>query len=182
MARSIDGESIFLSDAGAMPQQRGGNDGVAPTVLMGSALNLGGSAINFGAVEPQDTGCETVLCEDSAECCVGWLLAVTGPMRGKSYTISEGRNSVGRSAGNKIVLPADDGISRSAQVYVIYDPEENVYMLAPGDGSAIARLNGKRLDMVAGLKHGDFISLSKKTVLRFIPACDTAFKWDAASE
>ncbi len=178
MKKSIDGESIFLSDAGAPPLPRVGINDVPPTVLVGSPANIGGEAVRLGeSLANIDEG-RTVLCEDVCECCVGWLLVITGPMKGKSYSISNGRNSVGRSVGNKVVLPADDGISRTAQVYVVYDPEENVYVLTPGDGSAIARLNGQRLDAVSELRHGDIIALSKKTMLRFIPACDAAFKWE----
>lgn len=188
MAKSIDGESIFLSDAVPPPPRPIGNDGVAPTVLLGAAPgvgyppNTGCSPISIRETPAQEDGNETVLCEDSPDCCVGWLLAITGPMKGKAYNISEGRNSVGRSPSNRIVLPTDDGISRSAQVYVIYDPEENVYILTPGDGSALARINGKRLDMATYLRHGDNITLSKKTVMRFIPACDDNFKWESTSD
>lgn len=110
--------------------------------------------------------------------CVGWLLCVSGPMVGRSFSLKNGRNSVGRSSSNRISMgDIDTAISAKAQLYVVYDPEENAYAIAPGEGSAITRLNGKRLDMSAELKWGDFITLSKKTCLRFIPACDARFRW-----
>ena len=185
MAKSLDGESIFLSDADLPPlPPRAGADDVAPTVVLDSAPHaggIGGVGIDLKAA-PAPEGNETMLYSEKNERCVGWLLAVSGPMEGKSFPLAEGRNSVGRNPGNKVVLATDDGISRNSQVFVVYDPEENVYMVTPGDGSAIARLNGKRLDMAAGLKHGDMITLSKKTVLRFIPACDDMFRWNTEEQ
>lgn len=182
MAKSLDGESIFLSDADLPPMPPPtGMDSVDPTVVLGPASgNIGGVGIDLGAAPaaPAAEGNETMLFSEKNERCVGWLLAVSGPMEGKSFPLVEGRNSVGRNPGNKVVLATDDGISRNSQVFVVYDPEENVYMVTPGDGSAIARLNGKRLDMAAALALGDMITLSKRTVLRFIPACDDVFRWN----
>ena len=183
MAKSLDGESIFLSDADislAQPHTDTDLDNVPPTVVLGPApKNIGGVGIDLDAAPAASAaeGNETTLLSGENEHCVGWLLAVSGPMKGKSFTLGEGRNSVGRGSSNKVVLATDDGISRNSQVFVVYDPEENVYMITPGDGSAIARLNGKRLDTAASLAHGDMIKLSKKTVLRFIPACDNVFRW-----
>lgn len=112
--------------------------------------------------------------------CVGWLLVISGPMAGNSHTLRVGRNSVGRSSSNIVCLMSDEAVSREAQVYVIYDAENNEYAITPGGGSAISRLNGQRLDTSASLHHGDVITLSKKTSLRFIPACDDLFHWDSA--
>lgn len=177
MNKSIDGESIFISDADMPPLPNAGGSPIAPTVILQPTTGLTGSSVDLNA--KPETGNETVLFAEKAARCVGWLLAVTGPMEGKSYTLAVGRNSVGRGQNNKVVLASDEAISRNSQIFVVYDPEENVYMVTPGDGSAIARLNNKRLDMAAELKHGDFITLSKKTTLRFIPACDSAFRWPA---
>lgn len=183
MAKSIDGESIFLSDEISSPtaKNRLENEGVSPTILVGESLSIGGGSLGHplasAGMSNAETGNETVLGEVTHQRCVGWLLVVSGPMEGNSFPLTEGRNSVGRDPSNKVAIPTDPGISRSSQVYVVYDPEENGYVVVPGDGSAIARLNGKRLDIPAPLKHGDFISLSRKTVVRFVPACDSAFRW-----
>lgn len=120
----------------------------------------------------------TTFGEIDDEFCVGWLLCISGPLVGRSFILKNGRNSVGRSISNRIALgEVDPSISGKAQIYVVYDPEENAYAIAPGEGSAITRLNGKRLDVPGELKWGDFITLSKKTSLRFIPACDARFRW-----
>lgn len=176
--KSIDGESIVLSDLHMpAPVPCGEGSDVDPTIVLKPGTDiLGGSSVDMQS-EPIDN--TTVLFTRQNTCCVGWLLAVSGPMAGNSYILEAGRNSVGRSSSNKVCLAADDGISRNSQVFVVYDPEENAYMVTPGDGSAIARLNGKRLDAASPLKLGDMISLSKRTVLRFVPACDDTFRWGA---
>lgn len=176
MNKNIDGESIFISESEMppLPNMVGGAP-IAPTVVYQPTVAVPGAGVSFG--DSAESGTETVLLDEKGNRCVGWLLAVAGPMEGKSFTLVAGRNSVGRGQNNKVVLPSDEGISRNSQIFVVYDPEENVYIVTPGDGSAIARLNNKRLDVAAELHHGDFIALSKKTILRFIPACDSAFKW-----
>lgn len=128
----------------------------------------------------EPVGKKTILVSETSvgTYCVGWLLVVSGPMKGNSYAINIGRNSVGRDSSNAVRLMSDESISREAQVYVIYDEDNNEYAITPGGGSAISRLNGQRLDTSAGLKHGDIITLSKKTNLRFIPACDEQFHWN----
>lgn len=183
MGRSVDGESIFLSDADLPPlPPMKGADVVDKTIVLGGAAVPGVGMGSMPSAAPSPDENATMLFSEQNERCVGWLLAISGPMCGKSYVLVEGRNSVGRSSSNKVVLPTDDGISRNAQVYVVYDSEENVYMVTPGEGSAIARLNGKRLDMAADLKQGDCISLSKKTTLRFVPACDDSFQWPSPDD
>lgn len=141
---------------------------------------LGESSSDFARHISEPTGSKTVLVSDSSAgtYCVGWLLVISGPMKGNSYNLNLGRNSVGRDANNAVRLLSDESISREAQVYVIYDADNNEYAITPGGGSAISRLNGQRLDTSAALKHGDIITLSKKTNLRFIPACDEQFHWD----
>lgn len=135
----------------------------------------------FGRHIEEPTGRKTILVDDNGgNFCCGWLLVVSGPMKGNAHQINIGRNSVGRDVNNVVRLMNDDAISRDAQVYVIYDADYNEYAITPGNGSAISRLNGQRLDATAALKHGDIISLSKKTSLRFIPACDEQFTWEIA--
>lgn len=127
-----------------------------------------------------DTETETAMVSDPVEAVrpkvSGWLLCVQGPSIGSSYEVYFGRNSVGRGSKDRVRIDTDAAVSR-CQVYIIYDYDENEYVITPGDGTALTRLNGKRLDTSAPLNHGDFIALSKQTVLRFVPACDSAFRW-----
>ena len=124
---------------------------------------------------------KTVLMDGDPEgsYCVGWLLCISGPMKGNSYSLKVGRNSVGRSSTNAVCLPNDDGISRESQVYVVYDDDLNEYTAVPGSGSAVTRLNSRPLHQYAAISLGDIITLSKQTSLRFVPACDDNFRWNS---
>lgn len=131
-------------------------------------------------VEPTEADVTTIVDSDPMEVVrpkvAGWLLCIKGPSVGMSYEVYFGRNSVGRGVDDRVCVDADPTISR-CQIYIIYDAEENEYAITPGKGTAITRLNGKRLDYAAELHHGACISLSKETVLRFVPACDNLFRW-----
>ncbi len=135
-----------------------------------------------------DADSKTVIVEPAAggvKMCVGWLLMVKGSCIGKSFPIYSGRNTVGRDRKDVVCIEGDDTVSHS-QAAIVYDPEFNDYSIVPfGTGSSITRLvhqgNRVRVDMSTPVKHGDFIELSSKTVLRFVPACDDLFRWEPAN-
>jgi len=109
---------------------------------------------------------------------VGWLVAVSGPMKGKSFPLGPGQNQVGREASNRVCLPEDPGISRRGHVVITYDPRRNRFSARPGtEGSGIADLNDELLEIPTTLAHGDKLRLSEETTLRFIPFCDADFSW-----
>lgn len=115
---------------------------------------------------------------DTLELTVGWLVPVTGPMKGISLTLKNGNNSVGRAANNDCVLPADSGISTQREVIVSYVYDTHEYYVRPGaDGHAVAYLNGVPLFTPMRLKAGDLIKLSRETTVRFVPFCFDSFYW-----
>ncbi len=125
--------------------------------------------------------------------CVGWLLAVRGPNKGRSYEVFAGQNSVGRSRECAVCITADQAVS-GIQCIVGYDHVSREYFICGSErSSAITRFNGKRLHGEAALEHGSIITLSDDTklpdgkmipgtVLRFIPACDEFFSWDSNAD
>ncbi len=129
----------------------------------------------------------------TSQTCVGWLLAVRGPNKGRSYEIFPGQNSIGRSKECAVCITADGAVS-ATQCIVGYDPVGKEYFICGSDrSSAITRLNGKRLHGELPLELGAVITLSddgKKpdgkvvpgTVLRFVPACDESFSWDMTED
>lgn len=118
--------------------------------------------------------------EDSPECwCVGWLVAVSGPMKGRAFQLRLGMNHVGRAASNNICLADDASISREAQVIVTYDRRRNQFFVAPGTScSQTSDLNDDILLAPSPLASGDVIKLSDETKVRFIAFCDSQFHWD----
>ncbi len=180
------------------------NDGPGETVTFTGGMsdkkhNIGGRSVQLGGgipkpaptpwkYEPEPTE-GPIGAPTNKQTCVGWLLAVRGPNKGRSYEIFPGQNSIGRSRECTICITADNAVS-GTQCIVGYDPVGKEYFICGSDrSSAITRLNGKRLHGENPLEHGAVIILSddgKKpdgkvipgTVLRFIPACDDNFSWD----
>lgn len=176
-------KSIYLSETNTAM-----SDSIGNTVSIGNSSMLDGSTQTVGASDwrnrtqenSSDSGDQTTVLVDPLETVrpkvAGWLLCVQGPAIGSSYEVFFGRNSVGRDSKDRIRIDADPAISR-CQIYVTYDYDMNEYVIAPGEGSAITRVNGTRLDTARDLVHGDYIAMSKETIMRFIPACDASFRW-----
>lgn len=109
--------------------------------------------------------------------CVGWLLAISGPNKGRSYELHACQNHVGRGEDCGVRIMADGAVSRN-QVVIVYDSVTNEYSIYSDRGSAISRLNGKRLtsgELPLGM--GDVIWLTPRTSLMFVPACFDKFRW-----
>lgn len=109
--------------------------------------------------------------------CVGWLLAVSGPNKGRSYELHACQNHIGRGEECNVRIVADPAISRH-QVVIVYDNVENEYAIYSDRGTAITRVNGRRLtSSEVPLSTGDVIDLSTHTTLIFVPACGDKFRW-----
>ena len=117
--------------------------------------------------------------EDETEPVVGWLVAVSGNCKGKSYTLKSGKNSVGRSgAGSEVDLDLDGDhtISRGSQAVVIYEPKSSKYLLQTTDGSSLVYLNEELLMTFTEIKAYDKITIGESDLL-FVPFCGDKFKW-----
>lgn len=164
-----------------------GNDNISgnPTIAEDNQSNIYGKQAAYSGDptvpmgESFGMGNKTVILGENARVCVGWLLVVSGPLRGISRQVYMGQNKIGRSDSNDIILPADPAISSESQLVLVYDPRSNTFLVRPSDkGHAISYVNEELLSTPVVLKHGDIICLSDQTYLRFVPACDDSFKWD----
>ncbi len=109
---------------------------------------------------------------------VGWLVVVKGLGLGRSVNIGAGMNVVGRSDNSRVALPYGDmTISGDDHLRIIYDDSSRTFLLAPGTGKNITRLNGQVVTSTMPLPNGSVIELSKKTVVRFTAFCDENFDW-----
>lgn len=110
--------------------------------------------------------------------CVGWVVAISGPMKGRAYELHAGQNHIGRDESNAITLADDPGISRKAHVIITYDHRHNRYRVFLGsEGRGLADVNGEPLEIPRTLESGDEILLSDATTLRFVPLCNDSFQW-----
>lgn len=112
---------------------------------------------------------------------VGWLVAVSGPEKGRDYRIHSDNNYIGREDSMDICLRGDEAISRERHASVSYDTRERLFYFAPGSGRSIVRVNGKAVLTMIELMAYDEIEIGR-TKLVFIPLCGERFEWNNDNE
>ena len=124
------------------------------------------TSMNFGSA---GAGEETYVC--------GFFVVVDGPGKGKSLTVGAGQSAISRSLSERIPLNfGDTSITSKQQLLVIYDDENRDFIIAPGNGSSLNRLNGLIVAGQMQLKSGDVLKVGA-TTLRFVAFCDQSFSW-----
>ena len=106
----------------------------------------------------------------------GWLVGVEGPVKGRDYRISHGRNSVGCSHQSDICISEGTGIAENGHCIVVYDGRGNQFYLAPGNGTITYR-NGELLREPVELSLGDRIGIGDCT-FEFVPFCREGHVWE----
>lgn len=104
----------------------------------------------------------------------GWLVALNGEYRGKSYPVFLGRNFAGAGDDMDIVLYGDRRISRNKHFSVVYDPKHNMFYILPDEGQIY--LNNKPVVGDSLLSEGDIVGVGE-TELIFIPFCKEGRDW-----
>lgn len=112
---------------------------------------------------------------------VGWLVCVEGKHYGEDFKIRMGRNFIGRGANMDIVLPNDSSISREKHSIIVYEPQENMFVLLAGESKELSYLNGQVVLSPQLLKPYDKIRLGG-SVLMFVPLCGENFIWKTDEE
>lgn len=109
----------------------------------------------------------------------GWLVAISGPQKGRGYPLCYGRNLVGKSPACAVCLTHDDDIA-DKQLTIRYKESTHAFIVKEHDDSTrISVINGSvEPDEYVSLCDGDTIKLSPATTLRFVSFCDTDFSWD----
>ena len=124
------------------------------------------TSVNFGSA---GAGSETFVC--------GWFVVVDGPGKGKSLIVGAGQSAISRSLSERIPLNFGDiSITSKQQLLVIYDDENREFIIAPGNGSSLNRLNGQVVAGQMQLNSGDVLKVGA-TTLRFVAFCDQSFSW-----
>jgi hypothetical protein len=108
----------------------------------------------------------------------GWLVAISGPMKGMYFPITVGINQAGRSNTCRINLAGDPGIS-SVQFVIRYIKNKKQFFVSNVEtASQFTYLNGEELTGYEPINKGDILRVSEQTSLRFIPLCNETFFWD----
>lgn len=109
---------------------------------------------------------------------VGWLVAIEGPEKGKSFSLYAKINSVGRDEKNDVCLRRDLTISGINQMKIAYDEKHNAFYLINGDSTKNTNYrNGEPVYSQAPLAGYDVIEAGE-TKLIFVPFCCDRFRWD----
>lgn len=113
----------------------------------------------------------------STEPVVGWIVCTDGPHTGISFCLAAGKNTVGRSSSNHIVLSADNAVSREKHATFVYEPKKRNFFIQPGDSSGLTYLNDEYITESCMLKNRDIVEIGN-TKLLFVPLCDETFSWE----
>lgn len=108
---------------------------------------------------------------------VGWMVCVAGPHFGESFCISAGKNGVGRTNENDIVLSKDNSVSRVKHAMIIYEPKKRNFYLQPGDSSGLTYLNDEYIMDSKLLSSRDIIELGDSKFM-LVPLCGPDFTWE----
>ena len=98
--------------------------------------------VNMGGKKPERSAGDEP--EDDSKFVVGWLVAVEGPYRGKSFEVHNGYTYIGRTEGD-IILSLDKQVSSSKNVSTVYDSKNNRFFVRAGDSLNLVYVNGKAL-------------------------------------
>ena len=108
---------------------------------------------------------------------VGWLVCVDGMHFGESFNIYTGRNSIGRSEVNKIILDKDTTVSRDKHCFVIFEAKKCEFIFMHGESVSLTYVNEETVYDKKQIVKNDRIQIGNNTLL-FVPLCDESFKWE----
>lgn len=108
---------------------------------------------------------------------VGWLVCVKGHNFGRSYPICAGKNSIGRSQDNRIVIAGENSVSRQKHAIIVFEPRHRDFYLQPGDSSGLTYLNDDYLMEMKKLSARDVVDLGESRFI-FVPLCGEDFTWE----
>lgn len=108
----------------------------------------------------------------------GWLVVIEGPGKGRAVAIGAGLNRIGRATSERVALPFGDRlISSEDHLRIIYDDEERNFLVVPGTGKNLSRLDGRVIATPMPLETYAVLQLSKATKVRFAAFCGAGFDW-----
>lgn len=111
----------------------------------------------------------------------GWLVCIKGELEGTVYELKSGRNTIGGTQAQDIVLAEDDQVARGCQMVVTYDPEARSFVANAGTTRELSYLNGQVVLFNQEMHNRDILQVGGETLL-FIPLCGEDFAWDETQE
>lgn len=150
---------------------------LAAAVQRVSAMDEGKTLGYFNAMTNQNESTGTTSANKASEPVVGWLVAICGLHFGESFQLYVGKNTIGRSNGNKVVLGLDQSVSRENHATIIYEPKKREFYLQSGNSDGLIYLNDSFVNGTQIIKENDTLEIGSSKLI-FIPLCGTDFSWE----
>ncbi len=113
--------------------------------------------------------------------CVGWLIAIGGVHIGQDFRLKVGKNFIGRDEKMDVAMTGDKSVSRNRHAVVVYEPKQHLYLIQPGESSALVYCNDDVVLSPVRLKPYDIITVGEVNLL-FVPLCGKEFNWSELLE
>ncbi len=111
---------------------------------------------------------------DKQDLLVGWLVCISGSMKGKDYRLYSGFNRIGRNMDSDICVQ-DPEVSGTMHCAVVYDEKGECFYLVPGKGTN-TYLNQEAIRNAVNIVERDLIQVGA-SVLEFVPFCKGEHTW-----
>lgn len=94
---------------------------------------------------------------------VGWLIGISTPIRGESYSIRIGKNTIGRDPSSDVPIPDEQTSSHHADL--IYRPEEQRFILMDRNSTNGTYVNDAEIEPRCDLEHHDIIRVGSQRLV-----------------
>ena len=143
----------------------------------GTTSTIGGATVPAPINFPKPKEDEDTPPEDDTKFVVGWLVAVEGPYRGRSFELYNGYCSIGREQGD-IILKKDKQVSREKNISTVYDSANNCFYITAGESRNVAHFNGKAILSGSSKEMTAYDEIKVGTTkFIFVPFCCDKFSW-----
>jgi len=157
------------------------DEDITPTVSGAARAAAPKADNNFYDYDSEETTESAYMKQRGMDPVVGWLVAVTGKLKGTDYRIHSDNNFIGRSRRMNICIMGDETISKENHACISFDTRNKKFYFTPGTGRNIVRVNENAVFATTELHAYDIIELGV-TKFVFIPFCGKEFDWDQTFE
>lgn len=112
---------------------------------------------------------------------VGWLVALSGKAKGKSYMLKAGPNFIGRDSSMNVSITEDNTVSRNKHAVVIYDPKSRRFFALPGESRALFYVDDEVVLNNVEVKDRQLLTVGE-TKLMLVAFCNEKFAWEDLKE
>lgn len=105
----------------------------------------------------------------------GWIVCLSGAIRGKFYPIYSGKNFIGSSRKMDVSIVNGEGIESEKHCCIVYDPKGIHFFIVATNGNV--QVNGESITGSAPIDDDDLIRIGQ-TDFRFVQYCNEERNWN----